>query len=408
MSTRRNLRFRSASWLTIVAAVLMHCGAVQARDLAFCIDKASPAAAIDTRLGQAIGKSRGLPVRFFYYEGLPKGDDDDFDLHEYKDMFAEKCDLVLAFPHDGQGGLPPFLHTTKPYASTGFTLVTPRRGGYATLASMPQGTHVAVVYNTYANYYFRHHHNLVADIVADDADALRSIARKEVAGALLWRPAAVQQIEQRHLGSTVGLHEIDEPASRWNLVALYGATGEAAAHDFDAAIQTLRTNGKLARILGLYADTATLDQPAHGVAQANAAPGQTPSPHVRTTRQTTCGNAKPAKPLPALFTEAQANTGKQLFSDKCALCHGANLEGRVGPSLKGKMFLSVQAAHTVADIFRFLSQNMPATLPGSLSHDDYVNLMAFLMQQNGYPQGNAELTFDRAWNSKTLMIYHGE
>jgi mono/diheme cytochrome c family protein len=245
----------------------------------------------------------------------------------------------------------------------------------------------------------------VADIVADDADALQSIAHKEVAGALLWRPAVAWQIEQRHAGGDVDMHELDEANSHWNLVALYGASGEAAAHDFETAIAALRTSGELARTLGRYADAATLDESRRTATRPAEPIGQMP---MHAARQATCASAKSGKVPPALFTEAQANTGRQLFSDKCALCHGANLEGRVGPSLKGKMFLSKAAAHTVADIFRIISQNMPATMPGTLNHDEYVNIMAFLLLQNGYPSGASELTFDVALKSKTLMIYRGE
>ena len=408
MSSKRVLRPQSAFWLTLAAAVLLHCGAVQARDPAFCIDKASPSAAADARLGQAVARNRGTSVRFFYYAGLPKGDDKDhFDLREYKELLVDKCDLVLGFPHDARGGLPSFLHATKAYASTGFVLVTPMRSRYPALEHMPDGTHIAVAYNTYANHYFRHHRNVVADIVEDEAEALQSIARKDVAGALLWRPAVAQQIERHRAGADVEMHELDEADARWNLVALYAAPGEAAARDFETAIEALRASGELARLLGHYADASTLDERERTATKPAEPVGLTP---MRAVRQAVCASAgtRPAKPLPTLFTEAQASAGRQLFADKCAPCHGQNLEGRVGPSLKGKMFLPAKAGHTVADIFRILSQNMPATMPGSLSQDEYVKIMAFLLQQNGYPQGTGELTFEAAAKSKTPMIYHGE
>ena len=51
---------------------------------------------------------------------------------------------------------------------------------------------------------------------------------------------------------------------------------------------------------------------------------------------------------------------------------------------------------------------MPATQPGTLPHDDYVEIMAFLLQQNGYPAGKTELTFDGASASEVPMIYHGK
>lgn len=51
---------------------------------------------------------------------------------------------------------------------------------------------------------------------------------------------------------------------------------------------------------------------------------------------------------------------------------------------------------------------MPATGPGSLPHDDYVEIMAFLLQRNGYPAGSEVLTFDEAKQSKVKLVYRGE
>jgi hypothetical protein len=42
-----------------------------------------------------------------------------------------------------------------------------------------------------------------------------------------------------------------------------------------------------------------------------------------------------------------------------------------------------------------------------LQHDDYVNVMAYLLQQNGYPAGGTKLVFDQALNSQVPLLYHG-
>jgi len=110
---------------------------------------------------------------------------------------------------------------------------------------------------------------------------------------------------------------------------------------------------------------------------------------------------------PALYTSDQAKAGAQKFTDNCEQCHGTHLEGRAGPALKGPNFASPKSAFTVSDIFTIVSQNMPASQPGSLQPNDYVQVMAFLLQQNGYPAGTSTLTFDGAGASKVPLLYHG-
>jgi len=109
---------------------------------------------------------------------------------------------------------------------------------------------------------------------------------------------------------------------------------------------------------------------------------------------------------PALYTAAQADAGKLAFQANCAVCHGPTLEGRAGPALKGPTFATPQAHFSVGDVFTIVSQNMPASAPGTLQHDDYVSIMSFLLQQNGYPAGDTALTFDSAGKSKVKLVYH--
>ena len=42
-----------------------------------------------------------------------------------------------------------------------------------------------------------------------------------------------------------------------------------------------------------------------------------------------------------VFTSAQATRGAALYETRCAACHGARLEGSIGPELAGPGFLGV-------------------------------------------------------------------
>lgn len=119
------------------------------------------------------------------------------------------------------------------------------------------------------------------------------------------------------------------------------------------------------------------------------------------------GGGNPAV-VPALFTQAQAHAGAKKYADNCEQCHGTKLEGRAGPALTGPNFASAKSNFKVSDIYGFVSQNMPAPAPGSLPAQDYVDIMAFILQQNGYPAGRAKLTEKIATASAVPLVYQGK
>lgn len=97
---------------------------------------------------------------------------------------------------------------------------------------------------------------------------------------------------------------------------------------------------------------------------------------------------------PALYTKAQAQQGKKLYRDSCAICHGGHLQGGAGPALTGSMFQQMAAAQdlTPKSLLGVVSQSMPKTNPGGLSADQYDDIIAYILQQNGYPAGSTKLT----------------
>lgn len=111
--------------------------------------------------------------------------------------------------------------------------------------------------------------------------------------------------------------------------------------------------------------------------------------------------AKSAAPQ-AIYSSAQAASGGKAYAANCASCHGANLEGGVGPALSGPNLktLSKNTKLTVHDLFTFMSQQMPMNAPGSLPKDQYVAIMAYVLKFNGYPAGSKALTYSGAEGSK--------
>jgi mono/diheme cytochrome c family protein len=103
-----------------------------------------------------------------------------------------------------------------------------------------------------------------------------------------------------------------------------------------------------------------------------------------------------------LYSSKQAAAGATAYAQNCARCHGANLEGVSAPPLRGSDFTSVPGGGsklTVHDIFKYMTSLMPAGNPGSLTHDQYAAVMAFILKENGNAAGSKALSYSAAMSS---------
>ena len=96
-------------------------------------------------------------------------------------------------------------------------------------------------------------------------------------------------------------------------------------------------------------------------------------------------------PSPALsYIAAQAERGAEAYAEHCASCHGSNLDdGAFAPALSGIDFRRRWAAPQ--PLFAAMSEKMPPARPGSLGEKTYVDLFAFLLQENGVRAGERAL-----------------
>jgi polar amino acid transport system substrate-binding protein len=102
-----------------------------------------------------------------------------------------------------------------------------------------------------------------------------------------------------------------------------------------------------------------------------------------------------------LYSSSQAAAGNKLYDADCASCHGSALEGGVGPALSGQNLrtLAKNTKLTVGDLFQFMALQMPLNNPAGLKHDQYAEIMAYILKFNGYPAGSHLLTYDDAMKS---------
>lgn len=107
---------------------------------------------------------------------------------------------------------------------------------------------------------------------------------------------------------------------------------------------------------------------------------------------------------PALYMPSQAAAGAVVFTQNCALCHGADLQGVAGPALMGQGFAAPANHHTVGTIFSVIATQMPPGNPGGLSHTQYENVMAYILSRNGYPAGSAALDYKASRVSTVPLV----
>lgn len=92
------------------------------------------------------------------------------------------------------------------------------------------------------------------------------------------------------------------------------------------------------------------------------------------------------------FTAEQATAGQPAYQSNCAQCHGVRLEGPEAPGLFGQDVMGNW--DTAGGLYDFISVAMPPAQPGQLGEETYLNIVAYIMQQNGAEPGDKALTAD--------------
>jgi hypothetical protein len=108
----------------------------------------------------------------------------------------------------------------------------------------------------------------------------------------------------------------------------------------------------------------------------------------------------PAPDAAALYTADQAQRGEAAYERTCLECHT-----RV--EFKERPFLFAWEGTSVAQVYSYVAENMPDDGPGSLQEQVYLDVMAFILEMNGYPAGSDELTADLERMSQVPFQGHG-
>lgn len=91
--------------------------------------------------------------------------------------------------------------------------------------------------------------------------------------------------------------------------------------------------------------------------------------------------------LRGVFTEEQAAKGDTEHQTNCTTCHGTE-------KYTGEAFTKAWVGRTAFDLFDQLKATMPDDNPGSLSVQQYVDIIAYIFKSNGFPAGTEVLPAD--------------
>lgn len=94
-----------------------------------------------------------------------------------------------------------------------------------------------------------------------------------------------------------------------------------------------------------------------------------------------------------VFSRAQASRGEEAYGAECASCHRDDLTGSdQAPALVGDGFLSTWDGRSVGDLVDRIQTTMPVGRPGTLSRATSLDIVAFLLDANGFRAGPSDLS----------------
>ena len=89
-----------------------------------------------------------------------------------------------------------------------------------------------------------------------------------------------------------------------------------------------------------------------------------------------------------VYSAAQAAEGRDIYDGRCKTCHTAI-------SHTGAPFRANWDKKPLSDLYDYMVEKMPKDAPGTLSEDEYTQVLAYVLRMNGMPAGPDNLSPDR-------------
>lgn len=85
-----------------------------------------------------------------------------------------------------------------------------------------------------------------------------------------------------------------------------------------------------------------------------------------------------------VYSEEQAERGESTYESVCSYCHATS-------QFSGSSFIRAWSGASLAQFFGLISGTMPYDAPGSLSQQEYADVIAYILSLNDLPAGSQDL-----------------
>jgi nitrate/TMAO reductase-like tetraheme cytochrome c subunit len=100
---------------------------------------------------------------------------------------------------------------------------------------------------------------------------------------------------------------------------------------------------------------------------------------------------QPSSKVAGWYSSEQALAGRQLFEKSCSGCHGAKLQGMSGPALTGVAWQQSFGGAKLLTVWGEIKGPMAQYAGATFTTQQSLDILAYLLQQNGLPAGNQPL-----------------
>ena len=112
------------------------------------------------------------------------------------------------------------------------------------------------------------------------------------------------------------------------------------------------------------------------------------------TAQTTAAQAKTEPDsaqttLSGIYTDAQVTRGEETYYASCVSCHPKG-------TYAGPAFKTMWGDRPLSDLYDWILNKMPKNDPGTLTPEQSVDVIAYILKENGMPAGKTKMPADEA------------